>query len=53
MDSHSYSDLRGKARNLWEQEGSLGISALRSPDGRRIAIRGWNVNSNIWMIENF
>jgi hypothetical protein len=48
-----YSDLRGKTRNLWEQEGSLGISALPSPDGRHIAIRGWNVNSNIWMIENF
>jgi eukaryotic-like serine/threonine-protein kinase len=48
-----YSDLRGKTRNLWEQEGSLGISALPSPDGRHIALRGWNVNSNIWMIENF
>jgi Tol biopolymer transport system component len=48
-----YSDLRGKTRNLWEQEGSLGISALPSPDGRHIAIRGWNVNSNIWMIEKF
>jgi serine/threonine protein kinase len=48
-----YSDLHGKTRNLWEQEGSLGMSALPSPDGHRIAIRGWNVNSNIWMIENF
>jgi hypothetical protein len=38
---------------LWEQEGGLGISALPSPDGRHLAIRGWSVNSNIWMIENF
>jgi DNA-binding winged helix-turn-helix (wHTH) protein/Tol biopolymer transport system component len=48
-----YMDLQGKTRTLWEQEGSLGISALPSPDGRHIAIRGWNVNSNIWMIEGF
>jgi DNA-binding winged helix-turn-helix (wHTH) protein/Tol biopolymer transport system component len=48
-----YVDLLGKTRTLWEQEGSLGISALPSPDGRHIAIRGWNVSSNIWMMENF
>jgi serine/threonine protein kinase len=48
-----YLDLRGKTRVLWEQEGSLGISALPSPDGRHIAIRGSKVNSNIWMLENF
>lgn len=48
-----YLDLHGKTKTLWEQEGSLGISALPSPDGRHIAIRGWNVSSNIWMLENF
>jgi len=48
-----YLDLHGKTKTLWEQEGSLGISALPSPDGRHIAIRGWNASSNIWMLENF
>jgi Tol biopolymer transport system component len=48
-----YVDLHGQIHPLWEQEGGLGVSALPSPDGRHLAIRGWNVNSNIWMIENF
>ena len=46
-------DLHGHIHALWEQEGSLGISALPSPDGRHLAVRGWSVNSNIWMMENF
>lgn len=48
-----YLDLQGNSHVLWEQRGSLGTSALSSPDGRHIAIRGWSVNSNMWMMENF
>jgi serine/threonine protein kinase len=46
-------DLQGNSHVLWEQRGSLGTSALPSPDGRHLAIRGWSVNSNLWMMENF
>jgi hypothetical protein len=48
-----YLDLQGNSHILWEQRGSLGTSALPSPDGHHLAIRGWNVNSNLWMMENF
>jgi Tol biopolymer transport system component len=48
-----YLDRQGDSHVLWEQRGGLGISALPSPDGRHLAIRGWSVNSNIWMMENF
>jgi eukaryotic-like serine/threonine-protein kinase len=48
-----YVDLQGTTHVLWEQQGGLGTSALPSPDGRHLAIRGWSVNSNMWMMENF
>jgi hypothetical protein len=52
-----YSDLQGKANVMWqqagEQEGSLDIYAIPSPDGRQVAMFGWTLNSNMWMLENF
>jgi hypothetical protein len=59
-------DLDGNAHVLWEQRGNrvplsmptglipqsapLGVP---SPDGRHLAIYGWSLSGNIWMIENF
>jgi serine/threonine protein kinase/Tol biopolymer transport system component len=45
-------DLRGEAAVVWEREGSLGTSAIPSPDGRRLAIWVRTQNANIWMAEN-
>jgi hypothetical protein len=46
-------DLQGNARVLWDQAGGAGTYGLPSPDGRHLAMLGWTVNSNIWMLENF
>jgi Tol biopolymer transport system component len=46
-------DLQGNARFLWEHPGGIEIYGVPSPDGRRLAMRGWNVESNVWMMENF
>src|SRR5271165_883961 len=48
-----YADLQGNARVLWEQPGGLQTAGIPSLDGRHLAIRGWTVNSNVWMMENF
>jgi hypothetical protein len=52
-----YVDLRGRAHVLWdqagEQEGNLDVYALPSPDGKHLALFGWTLNSNMWMLENF
>jgi hypothetical protein len=52
-----YSDLQGKANVLWQQagehEGGLDIYAIPSPNGRHMAMFGWTLNSNMWMVENF
>lgn len=57
--------LKGDADVLWRQSGSVapwnrpfgdpGAApfALPSPDGSHLAIYGWNMSSNMWMIENF
>jgi Tol biopolymer transport system component len=57
--------LTGVAHVIWKQNGSIapwnrpfasGDSApfgVPSPDGRHLAIYGWNMSSNMWMIENF
>ena len=45
--------LDGKSHILWEQRGGLGTSALPSPDGKHLAIRGWSVNSNLWSMSDF
>jgi eukaryotic-like serine/threonine-protein kinase len=46
-------DLQGNVRFLWEHPGGIEIYGLPSPDGRHLAMRGWNVESNLWMMENF
>ena len=52
-----YVDLQGRAHVLWdqagEQEGNLDVYALPSPDGVDLALFGWTLNSNMWMLENF
>jgi Tol biopolymer transport system component len=46
-------DLQGNTRLLWEHPGGIEIYGVPSPDGRHLAMRGWNVDSNLWMMENF
>lgn len=46
-------DLKGGTHVLWKQEGGLGTVGIPSPDGRHLAMLGWTLNSNIWMMENF
>ncbi len=48
-----HTDLQGKARLLWENKGGLDTYGVPSPDGRHLAMRAWNVDSNLWMMENF
>jgi eukaryotic-like serine/threonine-protein kinase len=58
-------DLRGNTHLIWHQRGNTAPStqpgfggpsvpwAVPSPDGRHLAIYGWSLSANIWMIENF
>jgi Tol biopolymer transport system component len=46
-------DLKGNVRLLWEHPGGIEIYGVPSPDGRHLAMRGWNVESNVWLMENF
>jgi serine/threonine protein kinase len=46
-------DLQGNVRVLWKNDGGNWTPALPSPDGRHLAIQGWTVDGNMWMIENF
>jgi len=48
-----YIDLNGDASAVWEQKGALGTWGFPSPDGRHLAILGYTVDSNVWMLENF
>jgi serine/threonine protein kinase/Tol biopolymer transport system component len=48
-----YIDLNGHASPLWEQKGSFMTWGVPSPDGRHLAILGYTVDSNVWMLENF
>lgn len=48
-----YVDLQGGAYPLWEHEGPLVSWALPSPDGHRLAIMAFSLDSNAWMLENF
>jgi Tol biopolymer transport system component len=45
--------LQGNARLLWEHLGGIDTYAVPSPDGRHLAMRAWNVEGNLWMMENF
>ena len=46
-------DLQGNTQLLWEHAGGIEIYGVPSPDGRYLAMRGWNVESNMWLMENF
>jgi serine/threonine protein kinase len=46
-------DLQGNADVLWRLHGGLGTFGLCSPDGRHVAMMDWEVNSNLWMMDNF
>jgi hypothetical protein len=46
-------NLRGNARVLWQQTGGGGTYGVPSPDGRHLAMWGWTVETNMWMMENF
>jgi Tol biopolymer transport system component len=46
-------DLQGNTRLLWEHPGGIYIYGVPSPDGHHLAMRGWNVEGNMWMMENF
>jgi serine/threonine protein kinase/dipeptidyl aminopeptidase/acylaminoacyl peptidase len=46
-------DLQGNTRLLWEHPGGIDIYGVPSPDGRHLAMRGWNVEGNMWLMENF
>ncbi len=48
-----YIDLEGRVTAMWDQKGSLQTWGVPSPDGRHLAIEGYTVDSNVWMIENF
>ena len=46
-------NLQGNADRLWEYKGNSFAYGLPSPDGRHLAIGTWNVNRNIWVMDNF
>jgi hypothetical protein len=46
-------DLQGQVLVLWKPEGGRATYAVPSPDGRHVALLGWTLDSNIWMMENF
>jgi DNA-binding winged helix-turn-helix (wHTH) protein/Tol biopolymer transport system component len=47
-------DLTGKTTLLWKCHGDQdNCFGLPSPDGRHLAIYTWNLDSNMWMMENF
>jgi Tol biopolymer transport system component len=49
-----YVDLEGHARVLCQFKGGGGrIWGLPSPDGRYLAICGYVIDSNVWMLEGF
>jgi eukaryotic-like serine/threonine-protein kinase len=53
-DTLLHVDLQGNAEALWAaQQGSFMSQGIPSPDGKSLAILGMNIQSNVWMIENF
>jgi dipeptidyl aminopeptidase/acylaminoacyl peptidase len=46
-------DLKGHARPLWQQRGTVDTWGIQSRDGRYLAMLGGTMDSNVWMIENF
>jgi serine/threonine protein kinase len=46
-------DLNGTPRILWEYTGGVSTYGVPSPKGRHLAMFGWTVDTNMWMMENF
>jgi hypothetical protein len=48
-------DMDGHTDVLWKREAfwGLGPGGLPSPNGRHLAMLGWTIDSNVWMLENF
>lgn len=46
-------DLNGKITNTLENDSVWFGWVIPSPDGRRVAINGTTVNSNVWLLQNF
>ena len=46
-------DLNGKITNTLENDSMWFGWVIPSPDGRRVAINGATVNSNVWLLQNF
>ena len=48
-------DMDGRADILWKRETlwGWGHAGIPSPDGHHLAMSGWTMNSNVWMLENF
>jgi len=46
-------DLNGKITENLESDSLWFDCAIPSPDGRRVALLGENINSNVWLLENF
>jgi hypothetical protein len=48
-------DPEGHAEVLWQQRipGHWGTVGVPSPDGRHLALLGYTIDGNVWMLENF
>jgi len=46
-------DLTGKIIDNLENDAVWFDCAIPSPDGRRVALLGGHVNSNVWLLQNF
>jgi Tol biopolymer transport system component len=46
-------DLQGRAQAIWTQTVGHQTWGAPSPDGKKLAILGLTIVSNVWMIENF
>jgi len=46
-------DLEGRAQAIWTQTARAQTWGIPSPDGKKLAILGATLQSNVWMIENF
>jgi len=43
----------GIRHHYWPYRGGLATRGIPSPDGLHLAIEGWSLGSNVWMMENF
>jgi Tol biopolymer transport system component len=45
-------DLKGKVRTQWQRPAQRDMWGIPSPDGKRIAVLGTTVDSNVWLMED-